>query len=166
MGRHLLFALLLAFPAACGGDTDPATTTAASQTDAGPKCDLCKKVIPEGKGVAATVGDEDRDYRCIHCALTDIQDDPADVEIRATTPVDGADIRLTRAAGAWSSSPEATVFLILPERADECLDLHQPFADKDEFDRYLAAHPEVAAEGPVAYTIAQYEEIVVAGMPR
>jgi len=165
MRRHLLFALLLALPAACGADTSTTVDASADQA-ATPKCVLCNKTIPEGKGVAATVGDEDRDYRCIHCALTDIRDETADVEIRATTPVDGVDIRLARQAGEWSSAPAETVFLILPERADECLDLHQPFADLGEFDRYLAANPEVASEGPVAYTIAQYEEIVVAGMPR
>jgi hypothetical protein len=129
-------------------------------------CTVCAKPIPVGKGVSASVGDERRVYRCIHCALTDVRDAPAAVTIEARTPLDGLPVRLTRRAGEWASDPPSTVFLILPERADECLDVHQPFRTRDEFDRYLAAHPELAPERPSPFTIGQYEELLRAGRPR
>jgi hypothetical protein len=156
LGAFVLAALALS----CGA---PSSVSAASRPAA---CAFCEKPIPAGGGVQATVGGEARVYRCIHCALTDIRDEPADVVIEGTTPLDGVAVRLTRHAGVWQSSPPTTVFLILPERAGECLALHQPFADLDEFERYLAAHPEIAEESPEAYPIARYDEIVRAGKPR
>jgi len=133
-------------------------------------CALCDKAIPDGKGVQAVVGDGEsantKSYRCIHCALTDLQHEENTITIEAITPLDRQPVRMTRSGGTWSSQPSTTVFLILPERADECLDLHQPFADRAEFDRYLDLHPEIQAEQPVAWTIEHYEEIVQAGVPR
>lgn len=127
------------------------------------KCALCDKAILKGKGVSATIAKAEKRYRCVHCALTAVKGAKDAVTIRAKTPLDWKSITLTRKAGAWSQKPKSTVFLILPERANECLDVHQPFASKNEFDRYLKAHPEIAKLKPKAYTIAQYEQLLEAG---
>lgn len=129
------------------------------------KCDLCAKEIPKGKGVSAKIGKTDKRFRCIHCALTGIKGERKTVSITAKTPLDGKQVVLTHKSGVWSQSPKSTVFLILPERANECLDVHQPFASKEEFDRYLKLHPEIAKQKPKAYTIAQYEKMLSAGKP-
>jgi hypothetical protein len=129
-------------------------------------CALCGKEIPEGAGVTTKVGDTVKTYRCIHCALTAIRSEKQIVTISAKTPLDHKTIVLTRKAGVWSQQPKGTVFLILPEKADECIDLHQPFASKAEFERYLKLNPEIAKQKPKAYTIAQYQEILEAGKPK
>jgi hypothetical protein len=129
------------------------------------ECALCNKAIPAGKGVRAQLGKTSRSYRCIHCALTDLAAEKGTYVIIAKTPLDGRAIRLTHKDGQWSQQPKTAVFLILPERADECLDIHQPFASKAEFDRYLKLHPEIAKQKPKAYTIADYEKILRAGKP-
>lgn len=129
----------------------------------GSDCALCKKPIPAGKGITAQVGKQEKRYRCIHCALTGLKGERKDYTLLAKTPLDGKTVRLTHHNRAWSQSPRTTVFLILPERAGECLDVHQPFATKAEFDRYLKANPEIAAQKPKAYTIADYERMLEAG---
>lgn len=126
-------------------------------------CALCHKPIPAGKGVQATVGKSQKKFRCIHCALTGLKGEKRDYLLQAKTPLDGKTVRLTHRNRAWASSPRTTVFLILPERAGECLDVHQPFATRAEFDRYLKANPAVAAQKPKAYTIADYEKMLEAG---
>jgi hypothetical protein len=127
------------------------------------ECDLCKKAIPPGKGVAAKIGKTTKHFRCIHCALTGLKGERKTFTISAKTPLDRKTVTLTHGVKGWSQQPPGTVFLILPERANECLDVHQPFTSKAEFERYLKKHPEIASQKPKAYTIAQYEQMIEAG---
>jgi hypothetical protein len=159
------FALMIGAAALLGGCASQPSPSAAANP--GPAtCSLCQKPIPAGTGVAATVGGEARSYRCIHCALTGVAGETRDVALTGRTPLAHRDVRLTRHQGAWVSDPPETVFLILPERADECLDVHQPFASRGEFDRYLAANPQIASQNPQAFTIGQYAEMLAAGRPQ
>jgi hypothetical protein len=128
-----------------------------------PKCPLCAKVIPSGKGVDVRIAGKTQKYRCIHCALSGMKGEKKTYEILAKTPLDRKTVVLKHTPKGWSQTPKETVFLILPERADECLDLHQPFASMGEFRRYLKAHPEIAAQKPKPYTIAHYEQMLLAG---
>ena len=73
---------------------------------------------------------------------------------------------MTRHDSAWVTEPATAVYLILPEHADECLDVHQPFVSQQEFDEYVKANPKIAAQNPQAFTIAHYELMVEAGKPR
>lgn len=129
----------------------------------GSDCALCKKAIPPGKGVTAKIGGTTRQYRCIHCALTGLKGERKAYSITATTPLDRKVVRLSYDGKNWRQEPAGTVFLILPEHADECLDVHQPFTSRNEFDRYLRKHPDIAAKKPKAYRIAQYEQMLEAG---
>jgi hypothetical protein len=159
------FALLIGAAAVlsgCASHPSPLTATSPGTTT----CNLCQKPIPAGTGVAATVGGESRSYRCIHCALTGVADESRDVTLTSRTPASHREVRLTRHRSAWVSDPPETVFLILPEHADECLDVHQPFASRGEFDRYLADNPQIAAQNPRAFTIGQYAEMLAAGRPQ
>jgi hypothetical protein len=140
-----------------------ACALAASASAGGSDCALCKKPIPAGKGVTAVIKKETRHFRCIHCALTGLKGEKRSFELLAKTPLDGRRIRLTHSDKGWRQEPKGTVFLILPERAGECLDVHQPFASKAEFDSYLKLHPEIAAQKPKAYTIGDYEKMLEAG---
>jgi len=153
---------LVAIAGACA-----APQPVADQGDGGTTCRLCGKEIPKGAGVQATVaGASDvRTYRCIHCALTDLAAEVRDVALTARSPLSGTVIRLQRRQTAWVAEPPTTVYLILPERANECLDVHQPFVSRAEFDEYVAQHPDIAAQHPQAYTIAQYAQILEAGKP-
>jgi hypothetical protein len=103
------------------------------------KCALCKKEIPAGKGVQAQIGNVRRNYRCIHCALSGLEKEKSTYTLIAKTPLDRKTVRLTHCAKGWTQEPATTVYLILPERAGECLDVHQPFATKTEYDRYLSS---------------------------
>jgi len=146
---------------------DSGTPTADTTGDAAALCALCDKPIPAGGGVSATIdGVERRQYRCIHCALTHLQNEQRNIEITARSPMSGQSIRLRRHTGAWTAEPPTAVYLILPERADECLDLHQPFVSLEEFNRYVGQHPEIAAEHPQPFTIGQYEQMLRAGQPQ
>jgi hypothetical protein len=128
-------------------------------------CLFCGKSIPSGAGVVARIADSNdrRAYRCIHCALSDLHNETRDVELVAHSPESGAEIVLNRRKGLWSAVPATTVYLILPEHADECLDVHQPFATMAEFEGYVQRHPEIAAQNPRAYTIEQYKQMLDAG---
>ncbi len=148
----------------CGCATkQPAPTGSVAQ-----KCRLCNKEIPKGGGVEAKVADslDVRSYRCIHCALTDLAAETKDVTLTARSPSSGQLIQLRRQKTAWTADPSTAVYLILPEHANECLDVHQPFISQAEFERYVSEHPEIAAQRPEPYTIAQYAQILEAGKPR
>jgi len=148
----------------CAGSTAKSVTatTVANAT----LCSLCQKPITVDTAVKVAIGTAaPKAYRCIHCALTAVREEPADLIISARTRTSGTEVRLRRSHGAWTADPPTTVFLILPERANECLDLHQPFTDRAAFDAYLAAHPDIAAQHPRAFRIDEYEALLKAGSP-
>jgi hypothetical protein len=161
----------VAWNAGCATTSRAGDATAAKATT---DCRLCSKEVPAGQGVVANValpghagaaGGERRIYRCIYCALTDLRDVPQPFTLEATSPMSQRKILLSRKQGEWTAQPSSAVYLILPEHAEECLDVHQPFASRDEFDAYVAAHPEIASQNPQPYTINQYEQMLEAGLP-
>src|SRR5262245_24983226 len=71
-------------------------------------CVLCGKEVPAGQGVVASVrpgGGEPRVYRCIHCALTDLEDEEHPFTLEARSPVSHQAILLSRNGREWTVTP-------------------------------------------------------------
>jgi YHS domain-containing protein len=129
-------------------------------------CELCLKPIVEAMAVVletSTDGAEHR-YRCIHCALVAARDRFAgDVQLRATSVVEGAPVEWDRRDGNWEVTPASALVMALPEVEDECLGKHVVLADRSEFEAYAGERKEAGAVRPFAAT--DTERILDAGKP-
>lgn len=120
-------------------------------------CYVCMKPINGHGSVQADVGHGfERSYRCIDCALRDTGQATGRIVVRTKSRVSGQSIRLfLHHPEPWTADPPDPVFLMLDEKDGRCTDYHQVFVDRPEFDRYLAEHPEIAAQNPEPLTLAQ-----------
>lgn len=129
-------------------------------------CPLCEKPIPPGHEVLLfAAGTAPVPYRCIHCALTVQAAATPPNTVRALSSLSNTEITIRREPDGWTVMPSTAVFLILPEEGGECMDRHRVFADRDEYDRYLTAHPELPAATAVPFTIHQLARLLAAGLP-
>ncbi|RMG07671.1 MAG: hypothetical protein D6731_23295 [Planctomycetota bacterium] len=129
-------------------------------------CALCEKPIPAGKEVLLVAANgESQPYRCVHCALTAqaATSPPSTVTLRS--PLSNTEITIRRGKNGWSVAPSTAVFLSLPEAGGECVDRHRAFPDRDEYRRYLSAHPELPTAKAVPYSIDRIAELLAAGLP-
>jgi YHS domain-containing protein len=113
-------------------------------------CELCLKPIVEATVVVLETASDGavHRYRCVLCALAAARDwSTGDVQLRATSALEGAPVELNRREG----------------QGDECLDKHVVLADQSEFEAYAGEHKEVGAVRPFAAT--DTERILDAGKP-
>jgi YHS domain-containing protein len=129
-------------------------------------CELCLKPIVEATVVVLETASDGavHRYRCVLCALAAARDwSTGDVQLRATSALEGAPVELNRREGQWEARPVSALVLALPETGDECLDKHVVLADQSEFEAYAGEHKEVGAVRPFAAT--DTERILDAGKP-
>ena len=130
-------------------------------------CRLCDKPIPSGKEIPRRTADDTLEhYRCIHCAITAQAAEGGAAEIATRSGVDGTPILIKIDADGWHVQPEGAVFLALPEEDGECMERHQAFVDRSEFDRYLDRKAGLPAAEAEAFSIDDLTELLVAGLPR
>jgi len=156
LGLLVVASFLLSCASGPPDRTDTATSdaVAAPEPQVGALCKLCAKPIPAGKEVfLVTKNAAPEPYRCVHCALTAQAAAPPPSVIRVRSPLTDTEITIRRDAEGWSVTPPTAVFLSLPEADGECMDRHRAFPDRDEYQRYLAAHPELPSADAVPYTI-------------
>jgi len=141
---------------------DPGATAARTKAF----CALCEKPIPAGREVLLVAANaKPQPYRCIHCALTAqaAAAPPSTVTVRS--PVSNTEITIRRGEGGWSVTPSTAVFLSLPEESGECMDRHRAFSDREEYQHYLIAHPELPTAQAVPYTIDRLADLLAFGLP-
>ena len=129
-------------------------------------CALCEKPIPAGKEVVlVTAGMAATPYRCVHCALTAQAAGSSPSTVRVRSPLSNTEITIRRGQEGWTVTPSTAAFLSLPEELGECMDRHRAFPDRDEYQRYLVAHPELPSANAVPYTIDRLAELLASGLP-
>ena len=129
------------------------------------KCEMCGKPLVADKVVKVKVGEQQHRYRCVHCALT-AMDDMQQATAQVPSGLDKKLVRITKQKDQWQVQPAAAVFLVLPETAGECIDRHLAFVDQAEFTRYLKIRPDLKALSPKQYRLTSLKEMLAAGRPR
>lgn len=129
-------------------------------------CALCRKPIPPGEeAVLVSADGKSEAFRCVHCALTAQAATPPPSRIHVRSPLSRTEITIERSSTGWRVSPSAAVFLSLPEKGGECMERHRAFPDREEYAKYLAAHPELPRDEAIPYTIGDLARLLMAGLP-
>ncbi len=122
-------------------------------------CYVCLKPINGDGGVRAFLAHGfERQYRCIHCAMTDLRYTRQPVTVRTYSVVSHTKIEFKLGPGEWIAYPPDPVFLLLPETNGNCREVHQTFVNEAEFHQYLAERPDLADQSPQPLSFVAYEE--------
>ena len=153
---------LLCFLPACRSDSSPQAASHEVQL-----CSLCNKPIRPGEEVVLVDGNGNRSaFRCVHCALTAQAAAAPPSAIATHSPLSKTAVTIRRDTEGWSITPVSAVILSLPEEAGECVDRHRVFPDRNEFQRYMDAHPELPRDDAVPYTIDRLAHLLATGLPQ
>ncbi|NIM07054.1 MAG: hypothetical protein GTO55_10815 [Armatimonadetes bacterium] len=130
-------------------------------------CPVCKKPLGK-KPVTFKYAGKTISYRCIHCALVDSKNQ-GDGVIVTHSAITGKEISLEKKVEKkgmqWKATPKTAVALILSEKGDDCLAIHQVFSSRAEFDSYIKSHPDIAKQKPRPLLLTDVDAIIKAGMP-